>query len=285
MAEKNRRVSIATLTVITAGWSLVVAGVLIYQAVTYTGLFAFLAEWQFARWNALFPVATIALITFLLSLPFLVLILWRLQRQRRHYGRATPAATITRDKQILKWLLGAAAGLFLIGAILAGAAMSIGGFADRGPTVISASAPPPDDASWVRIRGAMLNDRVGYYQERFVIAGRELYVVPIAASGDATSIRYFAEVEPRQSGGEITNDAFEGILRRASLPGGLQTLYENEGLSLTQPTYVIFRDRPSARWPYLSAAGDLSLLGLLCLLCFGLFRLRLKRLEKAVESP
>ena len=285
-SESKSRKTTRILVAIALVWAIVVVAVLVWQAVTYTGFFAFLAEWQFRHWDRMFPIATIALVTGLLSLPFIVLLIVRMRRRRKHYGRLEPKAVRTRDTRIVRGL-GVLIGACALGALLlAIAGLSIGNLTDK-PRNMTPADVPSDGAAWVNMRGSVRYDRIGYYRERFLFFGRDLYVAPLVSANGSAPLKYFVEIPPRSRGSEAESRTVTGIMRRASLPGGLERLYRNEGLRIDNPTYVIFSERTSARWPFLSAAGDLMLLALLAAIGLILIRFHMRsedRREPVAEA-
>lgn len=283
-AETKKRYPVKGLVITTIVWAVLVAAILSWQAYDYSGVFGILAEWQFAQWDRMWPLATIALITFLLALPLLLLIGWRLRRRRNRYGSPGRSAVIRRDSRIAKGILWAT-GVAAVGAgLLALIGFAISGVSDKAAINLALDDTPPEGAKWVKMRGTVRYDRIGYYSERFVLIGRDLYVAPLTTGKEDNEIQYFVEIDPRESGKAPATETVEGIVRRASLPGGLEELYERENVMFEKPSFVVFRDKSSARWPFMSAAVDFLILALLFGLSFILFRIHLHRLARE-EDP
>lgn len=279
-ARPRERVSVRTIAYIGMAVATVVAAVMVYQAYTYQRLFAWLAEWQFRYLDHMYPFATIALITGLVSLPFVILIVARLRRRRRLFGRPDRAILLRRDTLVAIGLKYSAAA-FAVGAVV----LMILGFmitpiGDKPAVQLSLNSPAAPTRGLIAAEGTLLTDRIGLYRERFVITGRDLYVAPLVPTGSDTAIRYFVQV-PQRDAGEPERRKISGILRPDAMPGGLRRLYENAGYTIGSPIYVIFDDARSSRWPFLSAASDLGLLAFLLAACWLIMRRHLKQLREA----
>jgi hypothetical protein len=284
-AEKDgSKISVRSLVILAIAWGIVVCGFLVWQAFMYQGIFAALAEWQFRTWDRMFPVATIALLTLLLELPLLIAIALKLHRRRRSYGKAKAGPLSVLDKQTAR-LFALLAGLSLVLALgLALMGLTIGAFGDKPSATLALDGDGIQTGGIVRTRGLVRTDRIGYYRERFVVTGRDLWVAPIMLSETDRTIRAFAEVRPAREASEAQIMEISGVARRAALPGGLRRLYEYEGYTVAQPAYVIFSSRASARWPFFSAAADLAIAALLFLLTFAAFRAHARRMERKGAS-
>lgn len=258
------RIRTRTLGWVTAAWMGLVAAVLVWQTVRYNGIVGWLAEWQFRTFDRFFPVATVVLLTALLSLPFAVLIFVRL---RKSY-RAGPASS---SRHLLDKT--AIASVFFKFGILASAGIAVvlffvglaqGSLADK-PVVVNldtlaAGSPTQKGAEGrIRLRATVLLDRVGYYREGFLFTSRELWVAPLVSDPETKAFTTFVQVnrtkaeDPRQV--EIV-----GYLKPESIPGGLAQLYRNAGYRVSEKPNLIYADLRSVRWPYWSAAADFAVL-------------------------
>ena len=262
-AAADRRSSrVGILTAIAIVWASLIAAVLTWQAYAYRGLFAYIAEWQFHNFDQMFPITTIVVIVFVLSLPLLLLIAWQMRRRKKLYGRVSAAELIVRDTRTARILLvlAAVAAIFAAGLALYG--LSLGAFADKPIVALQLDGKAPTSQTAVRINGWAIQNRVGHYREHFIFSSRDLYVVPLVSKRGDTKIRYFVEVRGIKTA-PVQHRTISGILITDALPGGLAQLYENSGYRLDEPVYVIFADRASARWPWMSAAADLAIMALL----------------------
>lgn len=287
-ANREGRITIKALVLVAIAWGILVCSVLAWQAYMYRGIFATVAEWQFREWGRMFPVATIAAITFLLELPLIIAIALKARRRRRNYGPAKAKFVSARDS-LFGRIFAALGGVALVLAgILAVLGLTIGSLGDKPFADLPLEADADLSGSFVRTRALVRMDRIGYYRERFVVTGRDLWVAPVTLSQEDRTIRAFVQVPPVREASEAQVMEVSGVARRAALPGGLRRLYENEGYSVARPAYVIFSSRPSARWPFFSAAADLAIAALLFFLTFGAFRAherRMKRREAEAGKP
>ena len=260
----------------------VAAGVMTWQAFAYRGLFAYLAEWQFERFDSMFPVATVVFVTALLAAPFALLVWLRLRRQRQLYGKPDRARLARRDAWLaagLKW----AAALF----VLVAATAAVFGVAttmtwDKPMIGLTLAPDARPTQGLVAARGTVLIDRVGRYRESFLVAKRDLYVAPLVVGDSDQRLQYFVELSGPDAA-SMPDGEIKGVLREAALPGALERLYRNAGYRIEHPTYVIFRDAASARWPFLSAAAECALLALLFASGWLLMRRHVRGLSRKAE--
>lgn len=287
MAEKSTGPLVSTrlLLFLLVAWTLVVMSILVWQAYVYSGLFAIIAEWQFRHWEQMFPVATIILVTFLLQIPFLILIGLRMRQRRRKFGPARADVVVHREKLAARIVSAVSALAVLAAIVLVIVALPIGGVGDKATTMISMRDGASHVNQQVRTRGLVRFDRIGFYDERLLITGRDLWVAPIVSSDDDRTIRYFLEVPRNAKASPAQVQEVSGIIRRAAVPGGLRKLYEYEGYSVPEPAYVIFASRASARWPFFNAAIDLVITALVGLLIVFLLRGHASYLIKRDANP
>lgn len=287
MTEKSSGPFVSTrmLLFLLVAWTLVVVSLLVWQAYVYRGLFAAIAEWQFRQWDRMFPIATIILVTFLLQIPFLILIGLRLRQRRRKFGPARTDVVIHREKLAAR-IIGAVSALAVLAAlVLVMLAFTVGGVGDKPSTTMSIRDGTSHVNQQVRTRGLVRYDRIGFYHERLLITGRDLWVAPIVRSADDRTIRYFMEVPRDSEASPAQAREVTGIVRRAAVPGGLRKLYEYEGYSVPEPAYVIFASRASARWPFYNAAIDLVIGALVGLVLILLLRGHSRHIARRAEDP
>ncbi|MFN4019882.1 MAG: hypothetical protein ACK4IC_05135 [Erythrobacter sp.] len=287
MAEKRSEPVVSTrmLVFLLVAWTLLVVSILAWQAYAYRGPFAAMAEWQFRQWDKMFPVATIILVTFLLQIPLLILIGLRLRQRRRKFGPAGGALVIRREK-LAAGIVGFISAIALLAAVmLTILGFTIGGISEKASITASINDGKTHVNQMVRMRGLARFDRIGFYRERVLITGRDLWVAPLLSSTDDRTIRYFVEVPrgTKASPAELRN--VTGIVRRSAVPGGLRKLYEYEGYSVPQPAYVLFTSRASARWPFFNAAIDLVIVALVGLLVVILLRSHSRQISKRMADP
>jgi len=287
MAEERSGPIVSTrmLLFLLVAWTLVVVSILAWQAYAYLGLFAAIAEWQFRQWEQMFPVATIILITFLLQIPFLILIGLRLRQRRRKFGPARTGLVVHREKLAAR-IVGAVSALALLAAlVLAILGFTVGGVGEKASITTPINDGNAHVNQMVRTRGVVRFDRIGFYHERVLITGRDLWVAPVVSSTDDRTVRYFVEVpsDTKASPAELRD--VTGIVRRSAMPGGLRKLYEYEGYSVPEPAYVVFTSRASARWPFYNASIDLVIVAIVGLLVVILLFSHSRQLTRRTADP
>ncbi len=264
-------------------WAVVVISVLVWQTFAYRGLVATLAEWQFRTFDRFFPIVTISLLTALLTLPFSLIVLVRILRRTGDRSRNGNEAFRRQASHMQRFLLVVMIGATVVAAIVAALGFASVGIAER-EQAISIAAPPPEDFQGLaRLQGDLRLDRIGYYRERFLFTGRDLWVAPVTSRAPDGGIRYFVEVDARRPSASESG-VMRGYLRRSALPGGLERLYRYAGYRIDHPTYVLFATPASARWPFLSAAADMLILTLIAGIFWLVGRWRMRKLARALRA-
>lgn len=278
---RPRKLRTVTIGSITLAWAIFLVSIMAFQTYTYTGVIAALAEWQFRTFNRFFPIATISLLTGLLVLPLAIVLLLRLRQYAKSpavtQSEALRRATVGQNfhKIVIGLTSGGAIVLFAIG-------MTSVGINEK-PYRLSASAAPPNSVSGLASLNATVRyDRLGYYEDKFFLLGRDLWLAPATAK-NSNSIRYLVQVPPQRARAS-KRQTVSGYLRPRALPGGLKRLYENAGYQFSEPTYVLFRSKWDVRWPWFSAAGQLALLTIVSIAFWLLGRRQIRELKKQSEE-
>lgn len=278
----SKRLGTAAIGWITFAWATLVIAVLAWQTYAYSGVIAFLAEWQFRNFDRFFPIATIALLTALLVLPFVIVLMIRLRRMAKD---APPSRheIIRRQTVGRRFTQVLSIGSFAAALIVVVIGVSAPGLNEK-PAMLSAANPPQQDFSGLAtLRGGVRLDRIGYYRERFVFVGRDLWVAPVLPAERGAPIRYFVQVERQAAKASVQQDV-TGYLKAQALPGGLRQLYANAGFTVNDTTFVVFKSKRDVRWPWYSAAGQLALLGLLSLLFWLVSERKLRKLKRSIKG-
>jgi len=279
---RPRKLRTVTIGSITLAWATFLVAIMAFQTYTYTGVIAILAEWQFRSFDRFFPVATISLLAGLLVLPLAIILLLRLREYASGpavgQGEALRRANVGQNfhKIVIGLTSGGAIVLFGIGM------MSVG-INEKAYRLSVSSAPPIKAAGFATLEATVRYDRLGFYEDRFFLVGRDLWLAP-AVANDSSSIRYLVQVPPQKARASL-REIRSGYLRPRALPGGLKRLYENAGYTFSEPTYVLFRSKWDVRWPWFSAAGQLALLAMVSSVFWLLGRRQIKELKRQTEGP
>jgi len=264
-------------------WAALVAGVLLWQAWNYTGLFGRLAEWQFARFDRMFPAATIAGITALLSLPILFLLRREMRRHRRKFGNPTLTARMLRETTITRWLGGMTlfAALASLGLILW--AMSGGEAKKTQLTSLPFSQGAEVEEGQVDLSAWVLTDRLGNYEQKGLFTRHYTMLAPVAGSADGKQMKYFLVTNARRPE-PASQQRVTGYLREVHLPGGFERLFMNGGYSFDRPTYVIFPDAKTALRPRFNLAETAIRFAVILLIGFLIHRIHFRRVRREYKE-
>lgn len=273
-----RRVVIATIL-----WATVVMAVLSMQAWNYTGLFSQLAEWQFSKFERMFPATTITAISFLFSLPLLILLSVRVRRHRKHYGSPSLEYAYRRESKISVFLLlvtGISFSLCVISFIIA--------TSNQKPlTKLSTSLNYKNgvevEEGPLETEAVVLNNRIASYRQKTAFFKNDLLLAPVTLGNDVTSLKYF-KVIPSVDARSPSTEAVNGYVRKVKLPGGFKRLFSNSGYVVSKPTYIIYPDAEAALAPKFGLTETLLRFTLLFLLGFGIHRLYFRRVRREFKG-
>ena len=172
-SESNSRRSIERIKKITLSWATLVGLVLFYQAYTYSGFYAQLAEWQFYRFERLFPFSSLALITLVLSLPLLIFLWVRRRRHRKLYGTIQHDIFITRLKKIGDSLKISTIAVFVISAIFLVMAFRAPNYASKSTQKVTTMNPIVENTP-VQMDGNIFYNRIAAYSQKTFLTRRDL---------------------------------------------------------------------------------------------------------------
>ena len=269
-------------------WIAIAALFVLWQSMTYRGLSALAAEWQFNEFGLYHPALTFLVLVLVLSSPLLLLRLWR-QRKRKRGAQDEPVEPLSGlrraiglTSRLLRTLIGGALAAVLAASLIAAYTLFLP--RDNGPPHhISANdellVPPLGPAE---VRGRILYDSTAVFNEDFRIGRSDTRFAPlIGENGNRAALRYFVELPS-----ELLPDRHDlisvhrGILREGGLPGELINLYRYAGFNIAPQYYVLYASGSSMRRSYLITALELVVLAVFIGLVAGLYGYRRRRLRR-----
>jgi hypothetical protein len=271
--------------ILAIAWIVLVTIFLWLQATRYAGLPSILAEWEFDRFGESYPMINYILLVALFSSPALLLL-----PRRRRRSEITPqrglVRLVARGRGVLRLLVGLIAGVVLAVLVLVveitGLPSAYGtpkridvaavgdGYVPEGPTVLVGNLRP---------------DRTALYDQNLLLARRHYRFVPMqpASRGDAT-LRFFVAID--DTGGAASLAAAPvGILRRASLPGEVARLYRDAGYAVSSSNYVLYPNRSSMYWPFVTPLAQLAVALLVLAIAASLIQRQLRRTRERLVGP
>lgn len=255
-----------TIALVTLAWSLVVLGVLVWQAILYRGLVAQIGEWQFSQFSRYFPFGTIILLFGLFTFPFYVVLYRRFRRWTRRLGK-TDEGLARRIERARFWrtaLTGTTAVLVFasVGTIIHAYTIGSSGGGEQTITVGEPAAKAPAEGI-TTLRGVAMLDRIANYHENYVVADRNFAVVPlIGRNAEGQELTYFVQLGKPVAGPRAVIET-KGYLRNERLAGALRMLYLRAGYKVSSPAWILYRDVAAARWTHLRIAGVIAIFALL----------------------
>ena len=268
-------------------WASFVTFILLIQAYFYNGLYARIAEWQFSRFDTLFPFSSLALTVFVLTLPLLMIYAIRKRRHRRLYGKPLLANRL-RDVQKKHALLKAITlVMILVTIIVFLLSLFVADHSDRENYTFTSSSPITRDGP-VTAEVEVLYNRLASYSQKTFFTRNEFMLAPLRVKDTDTTLNYFLIVKGKNMAGPAQLETVKGFARKTKLPGGFRVLYANSGYTVGKDSYVIHPHSASA---YKRRFGLAETLARLCLwLCLALlltfaYRRRLQRENQESINP
>ncbi len=286
-AERARRRGRIRASV--GAWGIIVALFLLWQTLTYRGLMALAAEWQFNTFGRYYPSLTYILLAVVIGSP----VFWLLHKRRPQPGADTRASAYEEEWGLpgltfIRTMLGIGIGCLLTALVVLIAMMSLPG--DSGPVERIALGSPAASAKPrtgpTILVGRVVRERTAGLNQELLVSRRTMRFAPMLTPGiGPQAVRFFVEIGPNENAATLRPDGLrEGILREGGLPGELEKLFRYAGYDLARPYYTLFATRDALQWPYRVAATQLALVGLTCLLAAGLLHLRRERLRRRLRE-
>ncbi len=286
---RERRVGRRRIVRMLGGWAILVSLFLFWQTLTYRGLMALAAEWQFNTFGRYYPSLTYVLLATVIASP----VLWLLRGGDRDgevaggEGAAIAPSPLP-GRAFIRTILGVAAGCAVICLAVLIAMMSLPGDTGAVQRVVVGSPAAVDPRTGpTELSGALLRGRTAGLSQDLLVARRTIRFAPmLSPAGDhAEPVRYFVEIGADENAATMQGNGLrEGILRRGGLPGELEYLFRYAGYDVATPYYVLFASRAALQWPYRVAAIQLALVGLICLIAAGGLHLRRERLRRRLHD-
>jgi hypothetical protein len=278
--QRRRRLKIGGLSL----WAVIVTLIMLWQTVSYQGVIAVLAEWQFNIIGRYYPAITYLILVTLLMLPGLLLFKRREVDDRPDRMARAAVRSGHRFFQFLAVVGGALATAALVTLLAMWWLPALSGPLQ----VIDLSEPvasEPHEGPTV-LKGSIAYDRTAAFDENLFVVARNSRFAPMLPPGNATpDYQYFVELPPAATPElKPARTSMTGNLRRGSLPGEIVRLYRYAGARVETPYYVLLADTAAVRWPYLQVAIQTAVASLLFLLAGVWQWLRLRRMRRNADA-
>lgn len=261
------------------GWIALISLYLLWLNVFASGIANWLLEWQYADIGWFHPTVTYFGMTLIAGIPavFLFLLYWR-ARSRRQADRVppTPVEFAARQFKLL---------LALASVTAAGAVISLLLLMTLPPTTGPTQTMPGDLRAMtlptgpVRIAAFAPTGPPIRFTRHLLWTENTVRYLPLSG-GARRGTRLFVQVD--DSG--IVPSEVSGVVAENALPPSVRNLFIFHGITAPGPHYVLFTQPSQMRRPYLLAALQFAVAGLLVLLAAGLQWRNLRRARRAVEG-
>ena len=260
-------------------WVLVVVLYFSWEAASYRGLFAILAEWEFDRLGQDLPTFNFCLLTMIFGWPALLILRRRrvkeldardaaaeralegadeayaLQMRDARLRKREGALALLAARDYMHFLFGFTGALWFAAIIALLWTLALPNSMDN-PRVYTPDSltQPQIHEGAAAFRGTLRYGRISSFSRGILFARRTALYAPLfPPKGANPDIRYFVEFLPAErpdihSGAVITHR--EGVLVRSDLPGALIRLYRYLGYHPSPRYYVLYVNLQTMRWPY-----------------------------------
>jgi len=295
-------------------WLALVAFYFLSQALSYRGLVAELAEYQFTHFDRYWPTFTFAALTVLCTAPFLG-ILWLIRSRQKRSERYGPARVddhrimLGRLARLASFFGGASIGCLICVGILVFQLLTLPseGNAARSIVIGSPDATAPPDGRAV-LTGWVDTGETAQFNEDLILVRRTFYFAPIRSGPkDKSPLRYFVQVRRddikaafnpiifplgdkrvRAWRYRVKNIAFtpylDGVLQRGALPGEISNLYRYAGYEVDRDNYVLFASNEPIGWRLQMLAGEFLIVAVVTALLSLLFARRRRKVRKIARA-
>lgn len=275
-------------------WLLLVLGYFCWEGFWYSGLYAFLAEWEHARYDWYTPVGNFAALVLVFGAPPL-LVVRLIDRIRRRREPPPPAIMEERTAALraaeglarwLAWAAGAHALTALVSVLLVfvdlpgdgGAPQRLSAVANRfqiqeGVTQVEFTAPPRR-AILFRMRWPGELVRTSFAQAEARLANGQKIAMFAELGGD--------ELQQLPHHGVASTRV--GVLVRNGLPGTTVSYLNGAGIPVPSPYYVLYRSALSSRLRYLAVSVQLATGALIVFLFWIAQRLRVRDIRRRLGT-
>jgi len=264
---------------------LVVIGLIIFwQAATYRGVIAILAEWQFGVFGSYHPIGTYIVIMGLLGLPLYLIGVVQKRSTRRRL--AAPRHAVRRAGRLARILFATAAAL-AIAAFVTFAQVWTHQPSDGAPLQIDVATNTQPQPGLATLNGEVVYDRMTTLDQHSWFLGHSIRFVPVVprgGGGRGSTVRFFVALPADSVGGNAPPQAWTGTLREGGLPGEIVRLYRYAGYRVEAPYYVLFTDPDMLTWSNRMLAMQLTM-GAFIFLLGGLLQMaHVRQMRRALTS-
>ncbi|MBJ6120484.1 hypothetical protein [Sphingomonas mollis] len=282
-------------------WAVFVSVFLLWQTLTYRGLMALAAEWQFNTFGRYYPSLTYILLATIIASPVLWLLRGRRRRDDERDGdrdgdrhddttmtEAAQVAAKLPGRNFIRAILGVAGGCVVACLVVLIAMASLPSDVGQVQRIaIGSPAAMEPRTGPTELVGSVLRSRTAGLNQELLVARRTIRFAPMLSPGgnNREALHFFVEIGADENAATLQSDGTrEGVLRRHGLPGELVRLFQYAGYEVADPYYVLFASRSALQWPYRVAAIQLAIVGLICLIAAGGLHVRRERLRRHLRD-
>jgi hypothetical protein len=248
--QKRRRAERFVL----AGIFVIIASIILWQAVDYWGLVGWLAELQFALLKTYYPPVTFLILLALICSPLAVYrVITRMRSDKksrspetRRWRAATRAARLMR---LFAWLAAGCALTAIVGLVMISDLPRDDGVVNH--ILVGSPAAASPALGKTELEGDIGSKATAALYAQVPKLATATYFAPVfAARTSGPSVQYFVEMH-RVSNTKAEFEATRvGVLARNALPGEIMAVYRGAGYVVQKPYYVLYASAQSMRMPY-----------------------------------
>ena len=265
----------------------IVAGLILWQAVDYFGIVGWLAELQFKLLKSYYPPFTFLILLALVCSPFILYrIIARLRSDDKHRSPETRRwRSVTRATRLMRtlfWLTAACAIAAIVSLVMISDLPSDTGDVNH-VTVGTPSAVSPVLGK-TELDGDVNTKETAAFYAHVPTLTNATYFAPLSAhQGAGSVVHYFVEMQRTSNPKAEFIPTHVGVLARNALPGEIMAIYHGAGYRVEKPYYVLYATAQSMRMPYYIFAAEFGGAALLFLVFGFLQRWHRNAVRRALE--
>ncbi len=256
----RRRVGLRDILI---GIGALIGLIVLWLTVSYRGIVALAAEWQFDTFGRYYPSATYMLYLLLMLVPIWGFVVVR-RRVRRRRGVVDSVPDPIQTALVIRGVFLVLGGACLVVAVISLLTMLTLPSATGEVHVVEVATTPSREIRQgpTQLVGSINYLRTAAFDQDLWLVRRSTRFAPMNGIGpDGRTVRFFIELAPEERPSVSSTELRRGILREEGLPGELIRLYRYVGYRFDNPYYVLFSSAESMRWPYFVVAGEYVLGG------------------------
>lgn len=279
------------LRLIAQVWTILCGLYFLWEAVSYRGLFARLAEWQIARFGTYVPLLTYLLLLGLAVVPVWIIIRFLMRRAEEDLdAEAVLELRIAQARRLRLLLVGlGVTSLSIAAGFVVFAVWMLPGQSGQLQTISSAEFGTISISEGpARIVGGELGTVIYFGQDWFIGDDRMAFSPYRPSTPGKGAAQVFVQLEATSKNELeriVQRPSWSGILVEGGLPGPVRVLFNDIGIGIAAQHYTLYQNEYALKIRYWLQAVQWALLTVFMVLLVALQSRAIRKLEKQRNAP